>query len=127
MVDVEAMKRRLTRRWRMPVLAASVALVLAAILYVQGRGSLDDFVGRDLRKLSEGPEGAAGTFVARILPDGMFSERKRLERVLARCLPAELHPRIPFSEFESWYTIGAFPRPDAVRNSRRRRDPDCYP
>jgi hypothetical protein len=109
MTNVDAMKRR--RRFTL-ALAAAVTMVLAALLYVQSRGSLDEFMGRDLRKLHDGPDSAAGKSLARFLPAGMLSESKRLERVVTRRFPAE--PPFNFSLYEPWYLW----RVNAGRESR---------
>src|SRR5262245_3188662 len=81
-----AIRRRKRLCW---ALAGAIAFALAggAFLYWYGRGTLDEFVDRDLRKLDDEPKSALAKVLRRFLPAEFTSPRARLNKVLRRILP----------------------------------------
>jgi hypothetical protein len=81
---------------------AVVLLGSSAILYWLSRDSLSAFVNQDLRKLDDQPQTALASFLGRFMPEQFPGPRKRLNRLLARALPADASTDHPWAA-KPWY------------------------
>jgi len=87
------------------LLLAILAVVLAGFFVVWiSRPTLDEFVGRDLRKLDEERPPKWKELLAQIVPSEYISSKPRLHRLLDSTLPKEYaQSRSRFLEFQAWH------------------------
>lgn len=87
------------------LLLAALAVALGGLFVVWiSRPTLDEFVGRDLRKLAEEPQPKWKEWLSQVVPEKYISSKSRLHRLLDGILPKEYaESRDPFFGFQPWH------------------------